>query len=460
MKKLLPLLSLILLLTACGGKATDSSNASEGVSNGDTPIGGNSSGADSGQNIVHDNPREYYTDEEAAEIIDRSANMKTAEGFYSLAPKSIDHVSEFYSSTAEPLPHKEGLEELLSVFEYLFPEHEFNKNCLFFYSPLPEDPEEIDAYDDENGNYIKGENYYASLGLHPLCDEKYYDRIISGEMGTGYFFYHEDLYPNENSVSFTMRSPFGNDICTFNKGVAQKICEQRYFGKTEYYAWELFQPGSKIEHGKPETFFEYVGTFPSDSEESFMLLDKEISIKHAVQFFEDYIANIPCTSSNSAYGIHVNEVSVYKADDEHYCYEYTTSRIYDGIPFDYAYDGTETDANKDLATAIMIKSDDVDVLYASYRAYAVSEETPHTEMIPFKEAVKITSDKMTDYVDFQVMRAELMYRSKGNISGSWLIGEDKEPVYPSWKFLLYNPNDDSYYAAYVNALTGEFSARH
>lgn len=429
MKKLVPLLLLATFLTACGG---------------DTPIGGDSEndGTYIDPNINHDNPREYYTAEEVTEMINKSENMKVSdEYFYSLVPKSFDHVSEFYQAYGKPLPEKEALDEFLAVYGYLFPEHELNKNCLYYMSPLPTDPKEVDVYFDENGNRIRGENYFASLGLHPIYDRKYYNMFLRGELGnpktSAFFSYDEQFYENENSVSLTMRSPFGNDICYFNKGVAQKIFENLYNGETKFYAWGHFTPNDS------DVNFEYVGCFTPDSEESFMLLDKEISVKDAVRNFEDYIASIPGVSVK-VFGMHVDKVYVYKADSEHYYYWFRTAPIYDGIPFNEGASGG------------MIKSDDVDYIYGTYLAWRVLEETPHTEIIPFEEAVKITSEKMTGYVEFKVEETALVYRTGKNVSGNDGVGEGRYPVAPVWRFIMSNPNDERYYHAYVNALTGEF----
>ena len=447
MKKLIPLLTLILLLTACGGKTAGSPSDPESVSGsdnsgiGDTPTGGNTSDGEGseaagtgGQAINHDNPREYFTAEEAAEIIDRSENMKVSdEYFYALVPKSIDHVSEFYVSSGVPLSRQEALDEFISVFEYLFPGKELNKKCLYYMVSLPDDP---------NVNDVDGmsEEYLAALGLHPIYDEKIYNGYMDGTLGTlngtSFFVYLEELYPNENSVSLTMRSPFGNDLCYFNKGVAQKLFEKRPDGNSEFSAWQHFYPDE-------DTYFKYLDRFTPDSEEKFMLLDKEISIKDAAKNFEDYIASIPC-ASESVYGLRVNKAYVYEADGTHYL-SFDALPVYDGIPLDTGTLGG------------MIKSDDVEYVYGTYRARRVLEETPHSEILPFEQAVGIASEKMTAYVDFKVEEAELVYRVGANVSGSMLLGETKQPAVPSWMFRLHNPNDSMYYYAYVNALTGDFS---
>lgn len=448
MKKLLPLLSLILLLTACGSKSTSGgSDVSENVSSGDssgtsnTPIGGNSEVNSTNEVpiVKHDNPRVDYTHEEVAEIINKFDNLKVSEEFfYTSVPKTIDHLSEFISGYSHQLPPEETYEEFKRVFAYLFPEHELDMECLFYYS-----------YTDD-----MGDNHDAAN--HDLSDENNFEAFINCEYEKSpymhFMFYDERNKLKENSVSMYYRSPFGNDYCVFNQGVCNKlVAEQR--GEDKYYAYEQFRL-SDSDFG-----FEYVGAYPPDSDATFKMLDdKEISIKDAVSVFENYIASIPC-KEEPIFGIHAYVAYAYRLDDEHYGFEFYNSRIYDGIPFSYVWDGAHIDAlNRDMSYGIMVKSNDVDHIYAPFNSYKAYDEVKHTEFVPFEDAVKTVSKEMTQYVDFEVTRAELLFRMKQNIGASDQIGEIRRPVYPCWKLTLDNQNDDMVYVAYVNALTGEFQA--
>lgn len=187
-----------------------------------------------------------------------------------------------------------------------------------------------------------------------------------------------------------------------------------------------------------------------------MLLVKEISIKNAVSFFENYIASIP-VSDEPIFGIHVNNVDVYRLDEEHYGFEFTNSRIYDGIHFNGVWDGCNIDGlNRDMSYGIMVQSSDVDHIYATFGAYKAYDETQHTQFVSFEDAVITVSEKMTGYVGFEVTRAEMIYRYKPNVGAGNKVGETLYPVYPSLKLTMLNPNDNLTYSAYVNALTGEF----
>ncbi len=455
MKKTLSLILLTSVILACTGCNNDNDRLGEdssdiSLSSEETlpPETANNTEASESEreitdpeDINHDNPRVDYTKEEVSEIINANSNFKADKDIYVSAPKSIDHISEFYERTpAQPSP-KESLKEFSEIFKYLFPDHELDMDCLYYYRWSEDEDPNADVYETR---------------FHCLSDKDKYNVFmneLSGDWEIGghasYLIYDEVKKPNKNSIHATLRMPFGSDLCIFNKGLGQRIGKKIKEGE-KYNA---------SEHFFPEEYFEFVREFPPDSEEVFKLYDKEISIKDAVNFFESYIEEAP-TSAKQACKIHVNAVNVYKMDEVTYCYQFLTSKQYDGIHFDYSYDGTRRpDDNRDLSLGVMVRSDDVDYVYGTFKASTIIEETVHKEFISFEEAVKIASEKLTEYVDFQVNRAELMYCSKANIGEYWL-GQTKYPIYPAWKLTLSNPNDDLIYTAYVNALTGEFTTYH
>lgn len=429
------LICALICCTACGNQ-DKSSSASTNIS-----IGENSAPEMPGTPVVkHDNPRVDYTADEAREIIEHCSNLKVSEDyFYVSAPKTIDHLCEFTYGTSYQLTPEEELEEFRRIFNYLFPNHELDENCLYLHAVMEDaDPDEDDIF---------------KTRFHSLKNEDNMSAYLSGTLGDPTYLrnlmYTEDKFPREESVSLYYRSPFGNDYCVFNKGVCNKFTANRS-GEEKYYAYEQFRL-------KDSDFgFEFVGEYPPDSEEIFMLLDKEISIKNAVSFFEKYVASIP-VSEEAIFGIHVNNVVVYRLDEEHYGFEFVNSRIYDGIHFNFVWDGSEFDGpDGDMSYGIMVQSNDVDLIYATFNSYKAYDETRHTQFVSFEEAVTTVSEKMTDYVGFEVTRAELIYRFKPNIGAGINVGETQYPVYPSWKLTLQNPNDNLTYVAYVNAITGEF----
>lgn len=429
------LICALICCTACGNQDR-SSSASDNISIGETSALETSKAPV----IKHDNPRVDYTRDEAREIIERNSNLKVSNDyFYVSAPKMIDHLCEFTCGTSYQLPPEEELEEFKRVFKYLFPTHELDENCLYAFAILDdEDPDEEDLF---------------KTRFHSLKNEDNMSAYLNGTLGDPTYLRHlmytEEKFPRENSVSLFYRSPFGNDYCVFNKGVCNRLSADKN-GEDKYYAYSQYSLNDS------DFGFEFVGEYPPDSEEIFMLLDKEISIKNAVSFFEKYVASIP-VSEEAIFGIHVNNVVVYRLDEEHYGFEFVNSRIYDGIHFNFVWDGCNIDGlNRDMSYGVMVQSNDVDHIYATFNSYKAYDETRHTQFVSFEEAVTTVSEKMTNYVGFEVTRAELLYRYKENIGTGINVGETLYPVYPSWKLTLQNPNDNLTYVAYINALTGEF----
>ena len=382
-----------------------------------------------------DNKIEYYAPFEVSRIINQFPNLKAEEDILVNVPKSIEHLSTFYDCSTAPLSPYEGLKEFFSMFKYLFPGYELDEKSLYYYGNDGDgDPFNL-LY--ENYNEIMNETFIIDNSAQLfIYDEK-----------------PKDI--SESSVQVTIRSPFGNDICMFNKGVIDREAA-RIYGESQYRARTLLFFGRTEEDLGDTGYFDYVGTYPPDSTVSFPLLDKNISINDAVSFFEDYINTLPC-SITPDYSIRVDEVNVYKAEEGLYCYSFITSRSYDNIPFDYVASGSHGGrSGRDMGAGAMIKSNDVDWIYGCFRTFTTADETRYTDYISFGDAAKIVSEQMTDYVDFKVTHAQLVYCRNGNVGSGNQPGETKQPVFPAWRFLLFNQNDNVYYTCYVNALDGSF----
>ena len=381
--------------------------------------------------INHENSIVYYSREEVADIIARFPNMKLSDSVYLLAPKEIDHVSTFNSSTSPQLSPEKEIEEFRNIFSFFFPDHEFDEECFYAVA---------------DGNNADPDD--PGTRFHSLSDKNNLEAYLNGTLGDPEYMRHlmytEKNKPKGNSVSLYYRSPFGNDFSKFNKGVLDKF-KAALAGNTEYYASEDVNPGR---------YYECVSSLFPDSTESFTLLDgKEISIKDAVAFYENYINSIPVTEP-PVFKIHVDQVDVFRLDDEHYALKLINSRMYDNIPFDYIWDGVNAGSGRDMSYGVMVETDDVDYTYSTFSSHCGFDETQYTEIVPLEKALETASEELTDYVCFEVERVELVYRWNDEMSGKG-VGEDRNPTYPSWKFTLYNPNDGIYRDAFVDALSGE-----
>lgn len=383
---------------------------------------GGISGSDVGGElpINHNNPRVDYTPEELAGILNKFPNIRAAEDILSDAPKSLGHVSTFEDCSAAALSFEEGLANFREALGYLAPGHEL------------------------------GEKYFKATGggeSDGLSIYDHYDEFKSGDRTVNLFEYNESNSGIKDPIYFYARTPVCSDLSSFNRGTAQRLTQP------DSSAVSFVFQGASIEGA------EYVGKFAPDSGERFKLLDKEVSVKEAVGFFEDYVSAIPCRAGFS-YTTGVNYVNVYKIKDDLYCFDYIASRNYDNIAFDFTVTGHSDRRGGDMSMGSMIESDSVDSFYGVIRAFTVENEKQYAEFISLENAAKIVSDNMTDQVKFEARSVRLLYCPGDNIGSSGAPGERRTAVFPMWVFELYNPNDALTYNFYVNALDGTFEYYH
>lgn len=374
--------------------------------------------------INHENPRIECSEDEIIEIITEHSNFKVSDNIFVDIPKKLGHVSCFFSGTTASLSGKDAVDNFHSSFEYLFPEHIFDDNCFFFQGP---------STDEVESNRLVSD---------------YYDEIMSGSQEVWLLYYSETNTNKDEKVALVCQSPFGNTITTINKCVTNRIAYET--GLARKYGTDVYTPSRD---------FPCVGSFSPDSEVKFQLMDKKVSIKEAVDFYKEYINSLPCVIE-PAYSININNVKVYKINDNLYYYLLSTSKLYDGIPFDCAMNGSHGGRdNRDLGMGGMIKSNDIDYVYGTFKLETVMDEQQFKfeEVLPFEKAVEIIYDKMTSYVDFEITSAQLVYCTDDDL-GTGKLGETKNPVFPAWKITLYNPNDEFSYCCYVNMLNGEFAS--
>ena len=384
--------------------------------------------------INHDNPRIDYTQEEAAELINKMPNLTASNGIHVNAPKSIDHVSTFYLGGIEPLPVEEGIENFKEAFSYLFPGHEFDEEC-FFYNGGSSDSE----YErDEKGNTTKVIRYFNKI-------KDKYQQLVSGEEEMMLFIYNERFTDKKDKVNLVARSPFGNDISIVNKGVANRIAQNNEYAKVD-------------EHFTPSSNFRFIKSCSPDSEEKVKLLNGEISVKDAAAFYEEYINNIPCYIDQFL-TMSVNKVEIYEVNDKLNCLNFVTSPQYDSIPFGGVESfGTGEKSQRyylHLGYGHMISTDDVDGFYGAFKMETVVDETQYKEHVSLERALEIVSEEMTGHIDFKVESVRFVYCFNESISG-YNFSETREPVFPAWKMELYNENDGLEYTCYVNALSEDY----
>ncbi len=348
-------------------------------------------------------------------------NWTVAEDLVISVPEGLESLSDFTLKYASRQSNKDFYEDFVAAFEYLFPDHTLGEEYLRYYG--------------ENSRPVMSAEGELLEDLHLVRD--YYDEIMADEEDVLYFFYNEN---GELFAEFT--SPIGNDLSNFNKGEAAKRT-----GRT-FRLLEVFDAGN---------YFETLGEYSPDSEDSFKLLDGEMSIKDAVRLFEEYIANIP-GGEDAKMKLKVINVSVLDLLNGCYGYRFETTASYNGILFDYFPLGVsyqDSGMRKFISgDGVMVKTDDVDSVYGIYRMMETKDEEAYTEIIPIDTAIDLVYNSLTSNVEFTLKRVEVVYSVEENLDGIE-VDEYLLPTKTAWKLTLVNENDSRAYICYVNARDGQ-----
>jgi len=329
------------------------------------------------------------------------------------------------------------------MFEYLFPDHKINEDYLLYRGGSSEM-----KYDD-NGKLLKDYNLVRDFK----------DDIISGKEGPVAYLYNEtrntDRTALHNEVCLKMGNPLGYGYGFVNKGVTVKECEHKKY--SEEWGHEVYP---SLEGYDPSEWLEYIATYPVDSEVSYPLLNGEISIRKAVEFFENYVNTIPYPTDSTA-NTRVLEVEVYKMTQDAYGYYFLTTMEYEGVCFDHMRDGTMHSGFNDYISVggngFMAVTNDIDIINGYYRDQNVESQKSYETIVPLKNALKIFSEWMSDEVVFDIKRIEVIYtrKPKKDENGYIDIVDTTLYVTPAWKITLYNPNNDYDFICYIDAKDGE-----
>lgn len=402
--------------------------------------------------VEFNNKREDYTAEQAAEIINSIDKFTAAENLYIDLPSSIEHLSYYterrLGKEGFP-PLKEQVKHFFDMFRYFFKDAVFYPD-YFYLKGIKQNDEK------PTPKYIPFYKNYQDIIDGKVLDEYYniafvYDDLRdSREADNWADFYDETalpLYegtPRDGLVGFYTLYPSAGAYFVVDKGEFGKILYER--GDISTYM---------AASASPSYFDELVEVLQPDSEKSYKLLDKEISVKDAVKVYEDYVNSIP-SIVEPEFNFKTFNVYVCRIDDV-YAYIFNSVREYDGIKYDYMgdlYDVEGVSLSADNNIGLMIRSDEVDILEGNYmRAMEIADKTERTDMMSFEEAAKEISGKLTDHVDFEINEARLVYLSKQE--------ENKELewvdfiIAPYYKITAHNLNDDRYYYCYLNACDKE-----
>ena len=427
MKKLLPLLAFVLLLTACGGRsASGGESVSEGVSGGDTPIGGNLSDSNDTADIgnIKEVTEKYDADFESCK------NTEYVNLDWTSAEKCpVNTVSELYNIELEQTPalFDRPADEILNCFEKycraVFGEYE-DDHALF------EQKDFTDEFPRAPFEYVNGQRV---RGYYRISDHK--DKILDGSIKVCWL-----VYRNYEKQQY-MWWPGERYPWWINKGTALKILDGEETLVTGWLGSDMGEPLARYYNDGKSSGVKY------------KLEDGEVSIGEAIKYFtEEYPKELPFEEKPS---LLVNYVDVYELKDGIYAYVFGASCMYNMVPFERI---DELSSNSPIpnyssinAEGLMVKSGDIDFAYSCLPITNVSVAgEPITDILPLKEAVDIVSEKMSKYVKFRVISTEFVYHGV-------IDSEGAAHLKPTWELRLYNENDGMYYNTYVDAATGAFS---
>lgn len=348
--------------------------------------------------------------------------------------KNKDYVNLDLSNSSIRLPELNLLCDLNITFQKRFYSTEemliqFEEYCENFFG----------NYDSANALFSSSSDKIAynqnedngKYAWYPKVDD-YLEQLQSGDIEANYFFMYRDI-ENNNYLWW----------------LASTDCPH-WISKGEAYSF-IKTDDTRISSWLPSDMDNKVTSYLNNGEhddETYHLLDGDVTVGEAVKYFEnEYLSSLPYKIDEN-YSVSVSSIDVYNIKDDTYCYVFNFSSSWNGISFDsraesFSYQDT---SNQYMVSgeALMIKKDDIDTI-VNLTFPPASEEEPIKNICTLENVVDIVSDKLTKEVKFELLTIEFIYQ--GNFS------EDRTTVHlePTWKLVVYNPNDGFYYCVYVNA---------
>lgn len=398
----------------------------------------------------YNNLIEYYTEEEARRIVTDTTSFGLFSECRFSVPKNIDHVSTFVKRYSEQDSLCDFYRSYLELYKYLFPKAEFDDNNLFYFGT--------------NSNNQNGDDQVKTVGGN-FSEFAHEDKKDIYFMFYSPYFYDGQPSSNDKHNHFLeLSSPVGTIMTNFNKGYLAEYISSLNQVPNEYFL-ETFTSPYFFSNFDPETgHFSGFNSIEYDvnSDTVHTMLDgKELSIYDAVKFFENYINTLP-HPQNPNLDVQVISVSADEINDGKFCYAFECTVTFEGIPFDYIPYGTSVLGNGNdgyepsVRMGYMAVSNDVDAAYGFCRSVEVSERTDVNEIISFENALKCCADSLTGFINWELQSAELVYCAGNGKKAESPYQSMEYTVSPNYKFVMYNFNDNRYYSAYVNAMTGEF----
>lgn len=381
-------------------------------------------------------------EEDVCREINAQKNFKCAQNLYVNIPDSAS-VCEFKTYGVHVPQFEYNVEQYSkdfeALFKYLFPDREINMDYLKYYKYL--------GYDNEKKEYLCDEGYVKDKSVLPNDVQFFYDEMPERTEIWNFPIYIE------------LKEQIGVGSGVINKGETAYLVgkaeynpdEHRLVTSDTYNTLHDFEPGKLLEN---------VGRFSPKSEKSFNLIDGETRICDSVDFFENYINNIPIsTGLQRNVRTSVYSVDVLKIGDNTYGYYFKTVPQFQGVDYEPCVYGSHSAYDYDPpggGEAFMIRSNDVDYIHSIYCSIWTFDVGACDKIVPVETAIKTISDELSDNVTFEVLSVEFVYVQQyvkdelGHIN----IKTYEANTTPAWRITAGNLNDNRTYMCYVDAKDG------
>lgn len=330
---------------------------------------------------------------------------------------------------SQAMSNKEILNKFEEYCEYYI--GEYDPECMFFYSS--------DLILDAELPYIVDENGIEYAGRTKISD--YIDSLENDELQI-----HDVEYLDVNKHQYlwwiitSTSSPHW-----VNKGTAYDLLGDNTIRVSSWIPSDL---------GTPVAIYFNDGTH---DDVSYMLSDGEVTIGEAIRYFEEEFFNSLPVEKDKNYSLKVHSVNVYEIADGIYGYNIIFSPAWNSISFEnmgefFTYSGYDHNAFTINCQALMVKKDDIDSVINAVFPSVEEVGDQITELYSLESAADIVSKKLSNEIMFEVQSVDMIYRGGYD-------DEEREVALlkPTWRFILFNTNDDINYCVYVDGTNGECS---
>ncbi|GHV05070.1 hypothetical protein FACS1894217_01350 [Clostridia bacterium] len=351
-------------------------------------------------------------------------------------PKGAEVYYDLELAYSDEGDFKRFYDESVAFIKYVLGEDNFDENALYF----------IGTDSEYQNEYF--EDGYTTVGP-PEKVSDHYEKLVDGSEICSSIEYTTEFLVDESADSyeyFSFIKPIGISYLRFNKG------------ETSDLLGRYPDTGNRRDLGRwiPDATQPMVGSYSSDSDAEFALADGKTSIKSAVEVCENFLKSLPYPK-NPVFTPKVANVNVFPINDN-FGFMLDVTKAYKDIPFDYYTPSRTTDFLQYSPTvwkAYMCNSTDVDVMYSLPNGQIITNSTENNDVVTLKSALEIISKKLSQTVQFDVKKIELLYCETAHPDSGSEYKDRKQLAKLAWKVTLYNINDDRTYVTYIDAKDGE-----